>query len=627
MAKFLDIPVAQAQMTSQSSVVAPDVGSAGIIGRARQAQGVGYEQQGQGMQNVARGLLQTGGIVDAGIAQRARLEEESQKREAAAYVSEQRAQFHLNQVQRFEQMKTSGGNINKFTDNFLDAFEKDVDQVIENAPNDFAKQAFRDVSFNIKESLGSRAIGWQADQKVAQQKESASNAINAHINAVFMDPESFGEVSAQMQDDFAVASKFMTPGELQDFKAGGLGKLAEARIRAEIDRNPAAAKQMLQDESFLSVLPTERVYSLSDKIDAEQQKIQNEAIKIQQKAMRLFTDDPAQLAILNGANPEDLDDIIEQQYIATGDGRQIKVSPDNVSVLPKQQAGMLATTLNGLNNPDIMAKALQGLEDKYGEHYPIAMRDMKKAGLSPDVAFISFMDSATDKHVVDAAFALRGDGAKQTIDLARARASSQNESFAKLENGVFAGLEDLANAMTLEGVPPEQINDLRNRSVNVAAYFYQQGGNMDDAAKKATEWLSNKYGFVEINDKKIRIPRDYDPDTIEEGLDITLENLMPDQIDITSAAGGAEFAFENIKDRGYFVINSAEDGFILMDEFGVPVRSKGGVAPFELPVSKIVDMQVEAAVKRQEAIRDHRERRRERQGRRSLFKRQIEEQQ
>jgi hypothetical protein len=556
MVNILDIPVSGRQLQRTVPVLPTDVNVTGEI-----------------VQAVGRGIES--------------FRIEADKREAAAYVSEQRANLELSQLQRFNQLKTSHEDVDTFTDTFLDAYDTDVENLVENAPNPLAAESIQNNAEALRTRFGIKAIQFQSNQKTAAQKGSLRTGINSRVNTVLSFPDEFESVIQQLDGDFAAAESIMTPAELADFKVSTMSLMAEAKVRAETNRDPFTAEELLDTEEFQAIITPSKMISLRNAIDRKKEALRSAAVKAQNRALSLFQNDPAQLAIENGADPQNPDSIIENQFIIR-DGERMQVQPDNISVIPKSQAGVLANGINGTNQPDLMITQLEGLQKKYGEHYPTAMKDLKKAGLSDDALFISFMDAKEDRHLIEASFQIQKAGEKEIRDSAKAKASAAGDLFSELQTSTFQDIKQLSEVMQLENIPFNEINGLLDRSTNLASFFYSKGDTIATAAQKATNWMLDKYSFGDVN-KPFRVPRAYNVDDVETGLEVILKNISAEDIAVVSEEAGGEGAvFESLQNDGYFILNPDESGFILMSPLGIPVFNKDEVNLFEVTIEDAI---------------------------------------
>lgn len=524
-----------------------------------------------------------GAMVESGGKNLQVMEREAEERDAKIYLAQQKAKLNFEQLQRLEEMKVKRDNVTGFTKEYLDDFQKSVDNIVENAPNRLAADAFRLDSESIRESLGTKAMQFEATQKIELNKVALKDAINNRVNTVLLAPDDFNQIAADARAEINAASGFMTPVEFEDFKASSEGLLAEAKVRAEIKRNPDVAEQLLKEDAYKSALTPDKTFTLMNAIDRRREDIKQEAAAAAERFTKLYKDDPAQLAMENGANPNDPEHMLEVQT-------SLGVTPGNFSLINKQEASLQASKLNGVTNADIMVGEMKALRQKYGRNLPIALRDLKKNGLSSSAAFIVMMNPDEDKSIIEAATAISRSGAKEVVDLAKATAASEGDKFSDIENNVTRNLLDYNDILMSEGFTEHEINNVRATSNDVAAYFYQRSRDPVDAAKRATSWLVDNYEPGEVNGQKFRVPLDYAPDTVEESLETILQNLTSKDIEIE---GDEKFMVEDIKRNGFWVLNNEETGYTLLQKVpglkntGVPVRWADGKSAFEITFPEI----------------------------------------
>jgi len=542
-----------------------------------------------------------------------RLYQQQQERQATAFVAEQSAQLQLRQLQRLREMQTDGEDINSFSDRFIDGLTKEIDTIQDQAPNGLAKSAFKERALSLQTSLVLKANEFEATERANQQRVAMSNSLDSIANATFLDPKNYNQYKQQAAEVIESSKRILTPSEREKLASSAMEGLAVSRIRATIARNPYAALDLLEEES--GVLSPNATISLFNMAENQIESLQRKAEAARNRQITLFSSDPALLAIENGANPNDPADIVARQVLelAAPDGKvtALPVTEGNISVLPKAQASMIAQQLNGIEKADQIVQEMQKLKQQYGEdYYPIALRDLKKNGLDADISFTTFMDPLSDRHVIDAMMAVKETGAKSVRKFARERAAADNKVYSDLERAVGQKLSDMLDALGAEGMTSEAA-ELVTRSNNMAAYFYSNSGDMETAADQATKWFSDKYSLAEVNRKKFRVPKGQDANAIEKGLFKAMRLLKPDDIAIPDIPGGKEFIFQGIKREGSFILNGNSDGFVLVNQSGIPVRAADGVSPYTISFEDALDYSEQKVItgtsprqRRREAIED-----------------------
>jgi hypothetical protein len=542
-----------------------------------------------------QGLIALGSAINNQGANADALIKAQAERDATAYVAEQSSKLQLDSLKALEAMKTDGQDINTFSDRFQAQYDENAKALVDNAPNPLAQRAMQEHVDTIKTSMGEKATMFQATEKIGVLKNSSVAAANNIANLAFADPANADEYRRQLAVLQDSSNRYMTPSESQAFITKSNSEFATSRIRAALAVDPNAAEKLLKSQEFTSQLTNESFVSLSNKIDARKEALANQALAQQNQNIKDFQDDPAALSATNGADMTDPQDIIDKQKLKNSDGSEVKVQPNNISLIPKQQASFLANQLNGINNADTMVANLESIKKQYGEKYfPIAMRDLKNNGLSADAAFIAYMDPVQDKHIIDASFAIdaagakKGEGIKVITDMAKTRAATQGDKISDLDTKVAQNIQDIAGAMTAEGIPGNEINNIQTRASNIASYLYTKSGDINTAAKQATDWMTAKYNMGDVNGKKFRAPPAYNVNQIESGLEATLKDIKPSDITTVNSVGSSDFMMQNLKSRGYFTLNGDQSGYILRDEFGIPVRSADKVNVFQVPIKDAI---------------------------------------
>lgn len=335
----------------------------------------------------------------------------------------------------------------------------------------------------------------------------------------------------------------------------------------------AATRAFLAQEDVQEDLGADSLQKMNNQVDRKEEALKKEAIRLNEKRLKLFTDDPAQLAVNQGATSPD--QIVAEQSA-------LGVAPDNIRIIPNQEAALAANQLNGVDNADVMAIQMNELQDKYGEHFNRAMGDLKRAGLSDDFVYISQMNPNEDKQIIEAAFAL-GKVEGDIKELAKARAGTDVRDVPEL---VFDETQDIVDAITLENIGNlDEVNNILNKNVDLANYFMSIGKPRKEAVALATGWFNKKGQTAKINGSTLRIPTEYDVDIIEDGLEKVLDRLTVDDVTLEVSI---DATIDSLRENGKFVLNSNEDGYFMLNEINQPVRDGSGLKLLNIPIADIV---------------------------------------
>lgn len=516
-------------------------------------------------------------------------EKRKAEREATAYTSKAISEIQLRSLNSLTELQAGRNTqtIESYSEDFQKLYDESLKAASDNAPNELAKLALQDRGLEVRTNLVAKANQYQANTKTKLYQNDSIDAVNNLTNSVTLDPDNFQLYAKQAAAIVDSASVYMDATELQKFREQSLDGMASAKIKAEININPNTAEALMGKEEFKNSISPATFQSLTNQINSEKQRRIKEEAALREKKLKLFMEDPAALAITEGADQNSPADVVAKQ-------KQLGVMPDNIAIIPKQQASLLSHQLSGIDNSDQMIAELDKIKKQYGdEYYHIAMKDLKKNGLSSDAAFIALIDPLRDKDVIDASFAIGKTGEKEIAEMARDRAAANNDEYLSIGREVSNNFAEIAGTLQAEGMPPAEVANIYKRMSNTANYFYQKGDDIETSVARATNWLTSRYQLADVNGHKIRIPEDFtgSSDKIETGLSELLNELDLSDIktEITS-----NYTLDTLKERGRFVLNTSEDGYNLVDELGVPVRNKSGtLLEYTLPVVLYIGQDIE----------------------------------
>ncbi len=392
----------------------------------------------------------------------------------------------------------------------------------------------------------------------------AASAVDGRGQPVLGAAERF-RISKDFIDDVAFSSVRSGYDEAED-KEAYLANFESGELKAAIfvDEQGDFVERSVKDGMDRAVFERTRKYMVSDikalKLESERQ---------QARQLKLFTEDPAQLAIESGANPNDPDGIIEMQ-------RNLGITEGNISIVPKQNAAEAVNQMNGITDADSMIAALSEIEQTYGsENYNMAMKDLKKAGLSDQMSFIAMMNPQEDKQLMDASFAmgLAGD------DIKKKATARIGVTTAKISDRVAENIVDTLEAISFENPTGQaQTAAMQANMTGIATFFVAQGMDIDDATKRATEWFNNKINLGDVNNKKFRIADGFTADELEPALEQALRD--------TTFQGG-EFENAVIRREARFVLHPDGTRYYIKNGINAIVQDETGVVYF--PITDILE--------------------------------------
>ena len=348
-------------------------------------------------------------------------------------------------------------------------------------------------------------------------------------------------------------------------------------VKGLINSDPYEARKVMESGVYNDSFKLSDIESLNNTIDVKIGRLEREALKQQNKMLKMRMEDTGQLAILKGAKTPD-EMIAVQKNMGVSDG--------NISVLPKDVAKLEANRINGFSSSDEYIQYMASKSEEYqGENFNIFLRDLKKHGMSQDVSYLAMMDTAEDKPVMDAMFAMSTKD-KDYKNIAKAQGIVINDIRADVESQI-AETRDMFLA---EGA---DITELNEKLTDVAVYFQTKGNSRKDAVKLATDWLNNKVQVAEYSSselgffdgRKVRVPVDYDAEIIGDSLTRAINGITKDDVNITGATG--EFSLNELKRTASFVLGPDNNYYYLRDQFGSPILRKGTRDILKFPITEL----------------------------------------
>lgn len=451
--------------------------------------------------------------------------------------------------------------------------------IMESLPSEEARQAYQLSAERLNLQHYENDVSWETKQFATVSIDKAKSAVD-DLAVMAYRGVPLDEIKKQRQATTMTLQGVLSPDELKKFDAQAEATYTKSYIDGIIESNPAQAKRELDSKKYDSVLDVDSLQSLTNKADKEIERIRKEAIQLQEKRSKLLVEDPAELAVMDGARtPEDI--VARQQTYG--------VVGSNVSVLPKKDAQRLVNDFNGIKSSDEMIRALGELRSQYpDDYYNIALKDLKKNGLSEDMTFIAMMNPSADKQIMDATFAMAKEG-KNYKDLSKARGIADRD----ITEGVEDRIEDIRDVFLNEGAA---VSNLNQKLESIATYFTAQGMDVKSATQLATDWFVNKSAMGSVNGKNFRVPLEYKPDDVEDALDLVMDSIKPEDI---NTIGTGEFSTAALKRGSRFVLSPDESYYYLKNQVGTPVLKKNSSEILKFPIIDILENLKQSRIKAQ----------------------------
>jgi hypothetical protein len=184
----------------------------------------------------ARAIQNLGaGIADVGL----EFEEQAKKIQATqddAWFSKARAQTTVDMASATTQAQQAAGEgVTNYVDTVRGSFDQYRNRTLEAAPSDRARQMYTQWADSYGAGVAVDAAKFQAQSALAKRTSDFADAMNAHAQAIYANPDDFDQVYKRAVDDLEGARQWMTPEQetAAREKIGHDLKLARAKTLVE----------------------------------------------------------------------------------------------------------------------------------------------------------------------------------------------------------------------------------------------------------------------------------------------------------------------------------------------------------------------------------------------------------
>lgn len=277
--------------------------------------------------------------------------------------------------------------------------------------------------------------------------------------------------------------------------------------------------ELASAEELVGIVEAERVTGPEDfQTQAKQESLILRAVSERNKQL---SQDPALYSMKSGNVQEAF-----ESFQATGDGKsyaeattaeqsRLGVPGEYLSVFSKSQAEAMVKNYN--EGGEDAFDMINDLKNQFGDYFPVVMRDLNRAGLSPHASLVSVLEPSTGNYL-------------SLADKAGYKTMSDNigkDNLTDIKDNTKALLEDRFFD-TLNGTPSGiSMKNQVQKSTELLAMYYLDSGMIDDAgdaADKAYEDVINsRYTFQDTYRVPVKVGS-YNPDSAR--IETSLDSLM-----------------------------------------------------------------------------------------------------
>lgn len=180
-----------------------------------------------------------------GIAQIYRAQQE---RVAADYTTKKSAEiqeFTIRGMQEAKQKALETGQVEGFTDNFLQNYDKVVNQSLTDAPNDLAREALGQRMDQARNSLLEQSMRFEAATKIDIYSHNLDVAADNYAKTAAMDPQQLPQIMKQLDGDLIAARKTLGMVDAEDRLTKYKQQIVATSMSQQINENPFAAQGLI----------------------------------------------------------------------------------------------------------------------------------------------------------------------------------------------------------------------------------------------------------------------------------------------------------------------------------------------------------------------------------------------
>lgn len=366
--------------------------------------------------------------------------------------------------------------------------------------------------------------------------EDTRDYTEASLQAVY-GAEKGSQLYAQIQDVNSFADNF------QKVKLADAEDI-EGLMAAEMVEGPEDFRTQSQQQRTMAAAINERNKQLS--ADPALYALQSDNVK---NAYQVYQRDG------NGA-----------EFAATtiSEQKRLGVPGDFTSVLSKQQAGQMVSQYQ--QGDEAAGEFIQNLRSQFGDYFPVVMRDLTAAGLSPNAATVAVLPQGSRGATYLAQADKEG---YKTI-----KANLDPDDYKDIKTSVFNAVGDFDSTSYSEGSRAQV-----KQSVELLAMKYLSAGiyeSPSDAVEAAADDVVNsRYTYQDT----YRLPIERDAYTVERGVDRLLPSIIDmDLLPPRSATLPPDLAEESYKSslKPKAVTLNDDSGVVIYDNQNEPVLDSNG---------------------------------------------------
>lgn len=489
--------------------------------------GVDYSGFAQGLQNLASGI-EYGRQVDTRNAQidaqsKAIAEKQAmkiQKEKELAQIKRDKVNADAWELGNKSQWAVNVGKIlneasnakdpDEAQSNFYQNMDKDLSEIIKNAPNEVARQKAR-VYYEGQKQANLRLLAKGFATKEQQiRNNDYNNARIQRINSVSNGELDWQTAETLNQEMHATASQFNSKAE-QNMQEDSI-KLRTAQFDHFMRVGDLQqADMLLKNKDYIKGLGEEITYNQKNTL--QKAIIKNEKLK---------ETDPAQYAINNNIEPT-IENVLAIQA-------EKGIAPENARILSNKQAKNLHTDLMNATDGNDFVSTVVSVKNQYGDYTKNILKyDLAKADTPKLIKYAMQLIPSDITRIEDTADAMallyniKDEGVLEESFIQTKKAKGDDANMTDFDAQVYEKLGDFTQGLRNSGYSESQIATAQDMALKIAQSHYVSKKDKDSAVDFAFNTMTAGTQTIATDSNRkifVNIPDEYDAETITQGLDV-----------------------------------------------------------------------------------------------------------
>ena len=280
--------------------------------------------------------------------------------------------------------------------------------------------------------------------------------------------------------------------------------------------------------------------------------------------------------VMNASDPSSAP-AVYQAYAEAVKGEQARLGLKQFNVIPKSYAASMAAAFKDpANAGPKQIQLIEEMKTNWGQHFPDVFKQV--AGQLPDS--VKIIGSGVDR---DTATLLSGISQVKTAELKK---PLQTSDVSAMELSLKSALDPFARTFASQAGGQSTYGSIYNEAYRGALAQMAQGVSPGEAAENMSKRLSANYQI----DGTLRVPNQYDIDTVQEGIQSVVGGLKASDISLGEIQGvSGEFTDERTQkllSSATVIANKDETGVYLMHN-GAAILGKNG-QPLQFTFEELV---------------------------------------